>query len=254
MTNTENPNQFTFSNVIDLIRNVNFSGITKSVSDCFDNAKNIYQQNKKNADFVLCLICFFFIMLGLLDISVISSLYFLGLTYMTVRTVGNFYNKLPISDKDLTLLQRIEAMDLTQMRGYLIEYSSLGNNWLMYSSLIMCDWTIKLVSSLIGNGLIFGSVLQIIRFLLYMQYCKRFIKSLEPYCEEEYQSEHAYISDELAKKLLLSTYVKHLINLIAINNIFCYNLFAKTNLKVLILIDGCSSSGVDMLSTVFLSL
>lgn len=254
MSNTETTRngQFTVSQFVDTVKNINFVNMAKSVYDYSDTGKQIYLQNKKNVDLALCILCFFFILLGWLNISIISSLYFLGLMYMTVITVGVFYNKLPTAaDKELSLQQRVDIMDNIQVKTVLFEFASLTSNWLMYASLVICDWSIQTVNTLIGGGLILGSGLQIGRFLVYMHYCRYFIKSLKPYCDNA-NAEKTFISEGLAKSLSLSNNVKHLINVISINNVFCYNLFAKANMKVLMLIDGCSSAGVDMLSTICL--
>ena len=232
--------------------NINFSSLNDLAQEYIIVGKNIYLQNKKPVNFILCIVCFVMIMLQWLDLSLISNLYFLGLIYMTVRITGTFYNKIPTLEtkfNDGTYIQQgIESLDQKQSHKMLAEFSSISCNWLTYSSLILCDWILQTINSIIGTGL--SPVVQIIRFLLYMQYCREFIKSLEPYCKDLSHNEVTYISDELAKNILLSIYAKHLINLMSINNVFCINLFARANLKVLTFIDNCSSSGIDILSNI----
>lgn len=246
-------------NYLELVKNINLIGIIKSARDQFAIGKHAYLQNKKNIDIVLCFVCFLLIILGWLDLSLVSNLYFLGLTYMTVRIIGSFYNQISTTQNKSNLpevnylREGIESLNQEQSYKILEDFSLLANNWLIYSSLVLCDWIFQTVDTLIG-GLILGSILQIGRFLLYMQYCRQFIKSLEPHCEEMSQVNNIYISDELAKKISLPVYAKHLVNIMAINNIVCFNLFARANLKVLTLIDGCSSSGIGMLSNVILEI
>lgn len=248
------------NNYLELIKNINLTNIVQLIQEYACMGRSIYTKNKKTVDLCLCFFCYSMIILGWLDLSLILNIYFLGVIYMTVTTFGSFCNNLCVQEitnfernsKEQDYVERsIEKMDDEQCRKILTNFSKLCNDWLLYASLVLCEWVFQAMNYLIGGGFIFGSLLQIMRFLLYIQYCKRFIKSLESYNDIIYTTK-IYISDELADNILLSTAVKHLINVIAINNVFCYNLLAKTNLRVLILIDSCSSSGFNLLSDITL--
>lgn len=227
-------------NYLEYLKNINYIDILKHTQDKIITGKHIYLHNKKSIDLALCVVCFFLIIVEWLDLSFISDLYFLGLIYMTVTTVGYYYNK----------KINLDSGDQKQINKIFENFSLLSNNWLIYSILIICDWILQTINVFIGN-IVLGPIIQICRIMLYMQYCRQFIKSCEPYCQEMLEVDNIYISDELTKKIILPTNVKHLVNIIAINNIFFFNLL-KVNLKFLILIDRCLSSGVDILSNLIL--
>lgn len=253
-------NSMTF---VGLLKNINFSNIYNSSHQYITLVQKTYWKNKYHIDLGLCFICFIMIMLGWLNLSLILTFYFSSLVYMTVRTLAYFYNEIVEYEKkggsfkiglnNSEMLRQIsDYIDINDLKKYVTEFVQLVNNWLLYSSLIICDWILLTLISLIGSGLIIGPILQVVRFLLYLQYCKQFIKSLEQHCQEMLSSEKAFISDKVAKILSIPIHIKHLINLMVINNVFCFNFFAKVNLKILKLIDNCSSSGIDMLSNIML--
>lgn len=219
-----------------------------------DSFKNInfietYKNNKKT--FFFC----FFIILFMGDLSLIPSLYFMSLIYMTVKDLGGFYNQVYKSTQDIkskkaNFEEYIETFNAEKLRKFVIDFSILFNNWLAYSSLVLIDWIfhtlIYLIGSSFGNIYISNIIIKIIRTILYMQYCKHFIKSLKPYRERSLQTDETFISDELSKCIGLSSNVKHLMNFITLNNVFCFNFFVKINFEVLTFIDSCSSTGIDV--------
>jgi hypothetical protein len=226
----------------------NSSSTRRSLDEYKLIIKDAYSQNRDSVDLALCMVCLLFIIFGWFDLSIISSLYFLSLVYMTVRSVGSFYNQLPTEHANLQA--KVDAMDPFYSKKMLAEFSMLATSWLVYSSLVSVDWVIQSVNSLVGIGLMFQPILRVWRFLLYVQYCKQFSKSLEPYCSESYSLEKTFVSDELAKSIPLSIHAKHMINIMSINNVFCYNLFTKANIKVLTVIDEYSSFGIDTISNI----
>lgn len=288
---------------MEYIKNFNSMDIIRLFQEYARYGMNFYSQNKKHLDLVICFLSFLVILLGWIDLSIISKLYFLGLIYMTVRTIRYLYDKILISvrddklnklknleklqnnnqdnidnnidnkdnkdsnidnidnqdnqnndnqdnqNNDSQIFQGIKALNDTECKKLLNEFTNLSNNWLMYASLILCDYVIFSLDVLI-SGIIIGSILRIIRFVLYMKYCKQFVQILEPYREVS-SSEKIILSDEDAEILSLPVQVKHLINLMSINNIFCHNLFAKANHSLLTSIRDYSSLGVDMLSHFF---
>ena len=243
--------QITSNNVLDLIKNINFVGIITSLSDKLSLVKNLYNQNKKIVDSVLCVISLTLILLGRFDLSLVHKLYFCALTYMTVNALGSFYNKLPkngTSSPTVDMKVSIEALEHKESCEILHEIVLIGNNWLTYVSLIMCDWLLNIIEYLIG-GIIISFILHVGKFLLYMQYCKQFCKSLDKV--ETMQYRDTYIDEQLSKNVSLPVYVKHLINLMTINNVFCHSMFAVVNLKVLSLIDFCLTSSLDLLLAIF---
>ena len=85
--------------------------------------------------------------------------------------------------------------------------------------------------------------------MFYMYYCRLFIKSLEPHYVTIALSDKTRISDEVGIQFNLQRPVKHLINIMSINNIFCHNLFLRANLWILQVIDSCSLACIDLVSS-----
>lgn len=214
--------------------------------------QTFYSQHKYVFNICSCLISFAFVWLHWFDLSLITNFYFLGLTYMTVGAVGNFFVELsPFLLKQTPNQQSLitavtTGLELERSQKILLVFLILANNWLIYSSLVIINWIILMINSLIGGGYVFGPILLLYRYLLHMCYCKEIIKLLAP-CTVMFFVDTTYISDDLAISGHVPVYVKHLINLILINNVFCYNLFAKVNLQVLLLIEQCSCPGIDII-------
>ena len=82
------------NNLLNLVKNVDLTRVVTFVQQGYIMSTNFYQQNKQSVDLALFAISFLLVMLNVIDLSVISKLYFLGLIYMTVVLLGNFYNQL----------------------------------------------------------------------------------------------------------------------------------------------------------------
>lgn len=237
-----------FESAINLVKNIDYSKLASVLQQYYFLSLNFYQQNRLIVDLILFAVSFALVMFNLIDMSIISKLYFLGLIYMTVVLLGNFYGQM---HNPANLQTGIALMDNNTNRTLLNEFTVVTNNWLLYSSLIVLDYGFSSVGYAIGNGFIFGTALQLVRFNVYMLYCREFIATLEPYMTENKLTDSTFISEETAKSVGVSNYVKNLVNLLAINNVFSYNLLIKTSYKLLVLINNVTSAGVDLMYTFF---
>jgi len=63
-------------------------------------------------------------------------------------------------------------------------------------------------------------------------------------------SERTCVTDALVRRLGINGFAKQLINLMSLNNVFVFKLCVTANLRVLRLMNGCASQGLDFLSSV----
>jgi hypothetical protein len=237
------PNLHMTSDILKPAKNIDYVRLIDTLRDKLVSLKQTYMENKALSDKLLCLVCSALVLLDLFDLSLIKHLYFLNLVYRTAELAGSYYNKLPRQNNAVDSKDSKNALESLDMLDDIVKVS---NNWLIYSSLVVCEWCLHfLVNLLSGFGILMILVLRIMKYLLYMYHCKEFCKSLQS--NETTELKNTYIGDELSERLCLSPCIKHLVNVISINNIFCYKIFGVANKKVLSVIDYCLTTSYDAL-------
>lgn len=226
--NNKMTEQIKDNNILETIKDINFVEKFNSLYFIISLIKEYYLRNQVNIDAIGNLIFFMLVLFEWFNLSLIHNLYFLALVYMTVNAVGNHYNKLSKTENDIEILN---------------EFILISNNWLTYSSLLICHKLNDLIDYLMGGGISIKIILHLGKLLLYMYYTKQFCNSLN---KVKIESRDTYIGDEMAKNASLPSCVKHLINIISINNIFCNNIFI-INHRILLFIDYRLTSSFEML-------
>ncbi|AYV81425.1 MAG: hypothetical protein Harvfovirus33_3 [Harvfovirus sp.] len=241
---------------------LNYKDLVAFCGSCLDKGKKFYSQNKKIGDLTMSFVCFILVLGGWVDLEIIGTFYFLGLVYMTAKAIMGIYGKIgglvaPIAveeDKNTevapTLLGLIERLERKDVNECLHEFTTLGNNFMIYASLVACDYLILFLNSWM-NKVVFNVIFTVGRFVCYMYFCNLFVPTMETNSESVKLSVTHWSSSEAEYNKSMPVPTRRLITFMAINNIASYYLFAVGNFKILKIITKGSTNVVDTFQTVW---
>lgn len=245
-------------------KQLNYQYIVTKAQIYFAKGKEFYSQNKKIGDLSLSFLCCLAVIFGWVDLGRISTLYLLGLVYMTAKAIANFYKRIgslpkpevlsQLANKEVapldvapSLFNYLELLDRNSINESMHEFVTVGNNWMLYASLVLCDKVI-LGLSYCMSGFLFGPLLSAARFFGYMYFNNFFVKILEPHSETVGLSIVDWTPGDAKHNKSIPTPTRYLISFMAMNNMASHFVCGKINLEILRVISKGSSKVVEALS------
>ena len=129
---------------------------------------------------------------------------------------------------------------------------TVATNWLGYFYLILLDFFLAFINSVTPGIIIFMPMLLcLIRFVIYMHFCKFLSASLREHYHNPELSEKTCITKEIGQRLAIKKSVRHIINLISLNKIICHGLFVKLNKDIMDEISLFYTAAVDSITNFF---
>lgn len=228
-----------------------FAQYTGQIQKFIKNIKDLYtantQQYNKTIKLVLCIFVFYLVLSGYLTLGFIDSLFFVGITYITVRQIAPFYNTLSNSQN---ITNSVKNMTHDALSMQICEYIKLGNIWLMYGGLMMGDYILSFVNFVFG-GFILSPIFHFCRFIMYVKFCNEFLVHLSVYQNMKLSHDDIKLSDQKIILTELSSFAKNLINIIALNTVFVHDFLYKNVLYVLNTFNSCTNTGISGLTYLF---